>query len=351
MKMESTENSIARESDSTRIVVLAPNWLGDAVMSLPFFLELREVFPAASISVACRDYVSEIYSRKKEIDRIIIYRKSGFISRNSLIRKSGPWDIAFLLPPSFSSAFALFLAGVKRRIGYGTDFRSIILTDALDGALYKKGHLSDNYASLIDLVSNRVRESKSLPSIVPPGNWGDIIERKRIKGNYAVFSAGASYGPAKLWPAENYLKLAGLLSEDKGLEVVAVGTGKEKEYLNSIVNIKKKPGINLAGECDVKELIAVLKGAEVVVGNDSGPVHISAALGVPTVSLFGSTSPLWTGPRGTSSKIVESNIECSPCFKKECPKYSHAKCYDDITIERVYKVICEMLDSGNINCK
>ncbi len=354
MKMESIKNSIVCSPDNNRIVVVAPNWLGDAVMSLPFLLELRALFPAAVISVVCRDYVSEIYSRKKEIDRIILYRKRGFTSKNSLIRelrKSGPWDIAFLLPPSFSSAFAVFLAGVKRRIGYGTDFRSILLTDSLEGGLYRKGHLSSNYVRLIESVSDRVSESKSLPSIVPPGNWKGIIESKGITGNYAVFSAGASYGPAKIWPAENYLKLAELLYENKGLEIVAVGTGKDKEYLNLIVDIKRKQGINLAGECDIKELIAILKGAEVVVGNDSGPVHISAALGVPTVSLFGSTSPLWTGPRGTSSKIVESNIECSPCFKKECPIYNYAKCFDDITIESVYKVVCEVLGGININSK
>jgi heptosyltransferase-2 len=346
MKKEFIEDSIVHSPESKKILVFAPNWLGDAVMSLPFFLVLRITFPAAFIGVVCRDYVSEIYLRKKEIDRILVYKKSGLRNKIALIRKlrtSGPWDICFLLPPSFSSAFAVFLAGVKRRIGYGTDFRSILLTDEFKGALYKKGHLSNGYIKLINFVSEKKMEFEFLPSVIPPENWRDIIKTKGIKGKYAVFSAGASYGPAKLWPAENYLELAKFLYRDKGLYVVVVGTGKEREYLNSIVCKENKQVINLAGKCNVKELVAILKGAEIVVGNDSGSVHISAALGVPTVSLFGSTSPFWTGPRGKSSKIIKSKIECSPCFKKECPKYNYAKCFDDITIKSVYKAVCEVM--------
>ncbi|MCD6380184.1 lipopolysaccharide heptosyltransferase II [bacterium] len=346
MKKEFIENSIVHSSESKKILVLAPNWLGDAVMSLPFFLVLRTVFPAAFISVACRNYVSEIYLRNQEIDRILVYSKNGLKSKISLIRKlktSGPWDICFLLSPSFSSALSVFLAGVKRRIGYGTDFRSIFLTKAFKGNLYKKGHLSNGYIKLISLVSGKLKEFEFLPSITPTGNWTEIIKTKGIKGKYAVFSAGASYGHAKLWPGENYLKLAKLLYRKMGFPVVMVGTEKERVYLNSIVGKENKQVINLAGKCDVKELVAILKGAQVVVGNDSGSVHLSAALGVPTVSLFGSTSPFWTGPRGINSKIINSNIECSPCFKKECPKYNYAKCFDDITISRVYKAVCEVV--------
>jgi heptosyltransferase-2 len=100
--------------------------------------------------------------------------------------------------------------------------------------------------------------------------------------------------------------------------------------------------INIAGKVGVGELISVLNGAEVVVGNDSGPVHLSAALGVPTVSIFGSTSPEWTAPRGKRSKVVASEIKCSPCFKRECPIYDYAKCYDDISVERVFKAVYQV---------
>ena len=346
MKKEFTGNSTAHNSQSKRILVMAPNWLGDAVMSLPFFLQLRKVFPDAFICTVCRDYVSEIYSRKNEIDRILVYGKIGLKSKISLIKKirlSGPWDICFILSPSFSSAFIVFLAGLKSRIGYGTDYRSVLLTNAIEGALCKKDHLSNSYIRLIGLVSEEVMGYDYLPSVVPPEDSKNIIKSKGITGKYAVFSAGASYGPAKLWPAYNYLELARLFSGDKGIEIVTVGTEKEREYLNSIVGGENKAGINLAGKCDVKELIAILKGAEFVVGNDSGSVHISAALGVPTVSLFGSTSSLWTGPRGQDSVIVESNIDCSPCFKKKCPIYDYAKCFDNIKIVRVYKAVCEVM--------
>ncbi|MDZ7859848.1 MAG: lipopolysaccharide heptosyltransferase II [Candidatus Krumholzibacteriota bacterium] len=343
-----TENPSGKEYGIFRILVLTPSWLGDAVMSLSFFQKLRGVFPDGYIVAACSDYVSEIYENKTEINQIVTYSKGGLKNKISLIkelRSHARWEICFLLSPSFSSALTAFLSGAKRRIGYGTDSRSLLLTDAIDKTSYKKGHIYDVHSRLIGLARENVNEKEYIPSIEPPGNWKEIIESKGIKGKYAVFSAGASYGPAKLWPAENYLKLSELLRENEGLNVVAVGVSREREYLNSIIGKNNGSGVNLAGECNLKELIAILKGAEVVVGNDSGPVHLSSALGVPTVAIFGSTSPLWTGPRGKRSRIVNSNIKCSPCFKRECPLYDYAKCFDDILTGDVYEVVREVMSA------
>lgn len=343
-----TENSSEKECGIFRILVLTPSWLGDAVMSLSFFQNLRELFPDAFIGAACSEYVSEIYENRTEINQIVRYSKGGLKNKISLIRRlrsRGRWEICFLLSPSFSSALTAFLSGAKRRIGYGTDSRSLLLTDVIDKTYYKKGHVLDVHRRLIELARENVNKKEYIPSIKPPGNWKDIIESKGIKGEYAVFSAGASYGPAKLWPAENYSKLSELLRENKGLNVVTVGVSRERDYLNSIIGKDKGSGINLAGQCDLKELTAILKGADVVIGNDSGPIHLSSALGVPTVAIFGSTSPLWTGPRGKRSRIVNSNIKCSPCFKRECPLYDNARCFDDILIDDVYEVACEVMSA------
>jgi len=347
MKRESTNSSTACRSGSNQILVLAPNWLGDAVMSLPFFLQLGASFPESRLTVSCNDYVFEVYRREPAVDRFIRFRK-GFADRVSGIRKGRPkggWGLCFVLPPSFSSALTAFLAGTARRVGYGTELRSFLLTDPLKGESYKRGHLTDVYMKLVEEGGGQRGEGCGYPVVVPPEDWKDIIEDAGIRGNYAVLCAGASYGPAKRWPARRFSSLSMKLAEEMGLKTVKVGSESEKEYLDSIEG-GKGADINIAGKVGVRGLISVLKGASVVVGNDSGPVHIASALGIPTVSIFGSTSPDWTAPRGKRSLVLSSELECSPCFKRECPLYDHAKCLDDITVREVYNAIHEVLRGG-----
>ncbi len=345
MKRASTISSTACKSGNNEILVLAPNWLGDAVMSMPFFVELRESFPESRVTVSCSDYVFEVYRRSAAVDRFIrTYRSFGDrLSSIRRVRPDGGWGLSFVLPPSFSSALAALLAGTGRRVGYGTDFRSFLLTDPLKGRYYKNGHLTDVYIRLVDAAGGKGKGGCKYPSIVPPEDWKDVVKNTGIHEDYAVLCAGASYGPAKRWPQSRFSGLSRILEKEMGMKIVKVGTESEKNYLDSIKG-GEGGDINLAGKIDVRELICVLKGATVVIGNDSGPVHISSALETPTVSIFGSTSPDWTAPRGKRSEVLSSEMGCSPCFKRKCPLYSHAKCFDDITIQEVYEVIHEVLE-------
>lgn len=313
-------------------------------MSTPFFLALRDLFPGAEVTAACSGYVSELYQGNGTTDRLIIlngalYRR--ILKIRSLAPDSG-WDISFTLPPSFSSALTLLMAGAGERFGYATDMRSIILTGSIDGRMYKEGHLSDAYAKLAFHAAGKRAGKKYMPSVTPPAGWREIVQKFEIPGRYAVLCAGAKYGSAKMWPGERYSQLAQSLASREGLAIVKIGTPAEREYLDSIAVVPGR-AFNIAGECGTRELIAVLKGAEVVIGNDSGPVHISAALGTPTVSIFGSTSPEWTAPKGIHSTILRSSIECTPCFRKECPLYDRAKCFDDIIVKDVVNAVSQVL--------
>jgi len=344
MKMEPTENS-TRCISGNNILVFAPNWLGDSVMSLPFFFTLRKAVPQARITVICRRYVSEIFARLKVKDKLLVMEKTGLLETVSVIRKSsggaGNYDICFILPPSFSSALAVLLAGIKRRVGYGTDFRSLLLTDSLKGSLYRRGHIIERYLQLIERSGLYARERISMPVLSPPPDWKVIIKKLKIPEGYAVLSPGASYGEAKRWPPEKYRKLAQKIYSENSSFLAVVGSDRERDYLDRIC-IDNSYMINLAGRIDIHELTAVLRGAEAVVGNDSGTVHLSAALGVPTVAIFGSTSPEWTAPRGSSVEIISTGIPCSPCFDRECGRHEYPKCYDDIMIEDVYDAYCQL---------
>ena len=155
-----------------------------------------------------------------------------------------------------------------------------------------------------------------------------------------MFAAGAKYGPAKVWPADSYVGLALRLRDETGLRPVLVGSPDERVCLETISS--KTDGLNLSGKSGVGELMSVLRGADLVVGNDSGPVHVSAAMGVPTVAIFGSTSPVWTSPGGERALTVSSGAVCSPCFRKECPE-GDTHCLTDIGIDEVFEASMKLM--------
>jgi heptosyltransferase-2 len=341
----STGNSTACRSGRDHLLVLAPNWIGDVVMATPFLSLLRKENPGDFITVMCRDYVSDLLRRSAFIDDIITYRREGGVSRAILALRAGSpdggWDAAFLLPMSFSSALIAFLGGTARRIGYRSGGRGWLLTDPVKPSRHRTIHLSEEYAALARVYSGSGDDVVPEPCVIPRYDWKEQLAGFGLRGGYAVLAAGAAYGPAKVWPSGRFIDLAARLREEKGLRIVTVGSAGEREYLDTITEAGDD-AVNLAGRSDVGELMSILRGADLVVGNDSGPVHISAAMGVPTVSIFGSTSPVWTSPRGPRSRIVTSGADCAPCFRKECPQ-GDARCLRDITVDEVFQAAIETM--------
>jgi heptosyltransferase-2 len=327
--------------------VLAPNWLGDAVMATPFLFILRRAFPDMSIYLLCRSYVAAIYRHCSAVDNLLVYEREGGIRgalnalRNGAPRRAR--EICFLLPVSFRSALLSFLAGARRRVGYGGDFRRIFLTDALPSKAYRSRHLVDAYIELVKHVSGKVEEEVPLPVVVPSYEWEKDIQSFGLEEGYIVLSPGARYGGAKVWPIDRFTLLARLISKRTGLRIIVVGsTGEESNGEKILTKAGLGTGRNLAGRCSVDELLSVLRGASLVIGNDSGPVHIAAAMGRPTVAIFGSTSPAWTAPRGRAVEIVRADMECSPCFERECP-HGEPRCMMEIEPGHVCEKACRLL--------
>lgn len=316
-------------------------------MATPFLLALRRRLPSARIVLVCRDYVSEVFKRSPAIDSIAEYRGRSLRARIVAARgaDANGFDACFVLPPSFSAALVSCGSRARRRIGYAGQWRRMLLTDALDGAGYRAGHLSGAYLRLLERYTGAAEREISLPEVVPPPSWRKTAREFAGGDGYLVLAPGATYGSAKVWPHERYAALARMLLDRKGGTAIIIGRNEEREGAGVLAEKIGAGARNLAGTLSPEGLLAVLRGARIAIGNDSGPVHVSAALGVPTVAVFGPTSVEWTAPRGPAVRIVREDISCAPCFKRECP-FGPPRCLAQIAVDRVLDAALSLIDTG-----
>jgi heptosyltransferase-2 len=323
-------------TSTTRIAVIAPNWLGDAVMSLPLVGQLAAP-DGVSVTVVAPELTARVYRGLDAVDELVVLTRRGttrgVAARWRYLRAGRP-EAVVILPPSFSGALGPALAGVKVRTGYATDGRGMLLTDPVGSAGARSRHLSDEFLLLGERALARldiaVPETFEIPQVRVAGDDGEALDGLRadrgIPQRYAVLVPGATYGPAKSWPWRRYREVAVELSQD--IPVVLAGTAPERELCGSIAAGNPRV-FNLAGDTPIGTFLALLEQAAVVLANDSGSPHLAASLGTSVVVLFGSTSPEWTAPRGAAVDVVRFPVDCSPCFRKTCP--TQLECFDGIT--------------------
>jgi heptosyltransferase-2 len=314
-----------------RILVVAPNWIGDALMAQPLLTRLRAQDAAAKIHVLAPDWVAPVARRMPEVDEVIAVP-----FRHGALDLGGRWrvaralarrgyDRAVVLPNSWKSALVPFLAGIPRRAGYVGEFRYGLLNSTLPNAKSPTPvPMSIHYARLAG-----GEPAQPLPRPRLQVSESEVVETRRrfgIDARYAVLCPGAEYGPAKRWP---YFKE---LAERIGMPVVALGSASDREAAAGI------RGKDLTGRTTLDEAIVLIAGAALVVSNDSGLMHVAAALGRPQVALFGSSSPEHTPPASASARVVWLHIECSPCFARECP-LGHFRCMKEISVDQVLKLL------------
>lgn len=325
-----------------RIAVIAPNWLGDAVMSLPLLGMLGAT--GARVSVISSPYVARVYAGIGDVDEMVVDRPARrlrrIIARARVLDATAP-DAVAILPPSFSAALCARLGSVAVRVGYAADAREALLTDALPKKGARDEHLSINYRRLGERLLERLQISAPARWNTPAPWVGEddareargVLTAERVDVEaYAVVVPGAEYGPAKSWPEARFETLCDLLARD--MEVVLTGSARERELCDRIAAGRRRVH-NVAGETSLGGFFALLEGAAVVVANDSGSPHAAAALGAPTVVLFGSTSPAWTSPQGSAVEVVQHAVPCNPCFGRTCP--TQLECFNGIAPEEVYE--------------
>jgi heptosyltransferase-2 len=271
------------------------------------------------------------------VDGLVAYERGGGL-RGALaalgkgVPKTGR-EICFVLPKSFSSALVALVSGAPRRVGYAGELRA--------------EHLTTAYVRLLELATGEREKEIPFPVVVPPYEWQELLAAMDLEPGYIVISPGAEYGGAKMWPAGSYATFVRSLSQRTEGGIVVIGSESERNVAEEIVSESGVSARNLAGECSIDQLLAILRGASLIVGNDSGPVHISAAMGRPTLTIFGSTSPSWTSPKGRSVEIVRADLDCSPCFERECP-HGEPRCMLDIDPKRVFDLAYRMIGEGRL---
>jgi len=350
------ENPDGTAGPARKLVVIAPNWLGDAVMSLPAVSAAGAV-DGVVCAVLASPYTARVYAGAEGVDEVVVDEGRGarigrIRWRSRALRAVGA-DAAAILPPSFSSALAPFFARVPARVGYATDGRSVLLTEAPVPPRRGSEHLSSSYHRLVQRAMARVSARGAAPAgesarprlcVFEPDRREAqaVLGRFELSGRaFAAVAPGATYGPAKSWPWERYREAAAEIARD--VPVVLVGGPAEKAGCARIA--EGLPAVhNAAGSTSLGGFFALLSGAAVLLSNDSGPPHAAAALGVPVVVLFGSTSPDWTQPLGDGVTVLRNPVHCSPCFRRTCP--TQLECFAGISTREAVEAVRSSLASG-----
>lgn len=322
-------------------LVIAPQWIGDAVMTEPLLRRLNA--RGERLTVAALPWVAPVYRAMPQVSQILElpFAHGGlqWRSRRQLARElQGRFDTAYVLPNSLKSALVPLWAGIPRRVGYLGEARVGLLTHRL------KNPPKGKRASMVALYSALSGES-GFEQDRPQLHWPEA-ERARtlarlnlLAGAHVVLAPGAEYGPAKRWPARHFAALAASLEAT----VLLLGSGKEQALCEEIVAEAASPQVrNLAGQTSLLEAIGLIATARAVVSNDSGLMHVAAGLGVPQVAVFGSSSPDHTPPLSDRAQVIwlkrdpsyQPPLDCAPCFERECP-LGHTRCLVDVSAQRV----------------
>jgi heptosyltransferase II len=314
-----------------RLLVRAPNWVGDVVLSLPAVRDLRRNFAETRIEVLARPWVAEIYRAVPEVDDV--RQVAGF--REDVAWLRGRFDAAALLTNSFGTALQVYLSGTKERWGYATDGRGPLLTRAARVPGEIRGH-SEVYYYRAMLAGVGLSVSAACDSsLACRPDWHDEGDRllERREGGWIGLVPGAAFGGAKRWLPERYALVADQLSREKGASVAVLGAAAERGVAERIASLMESTPRVLCGETTLGGLVGVLARLRLLITNDSGPMHLAAALGVPVVAVFGPTDWRETAPRGPLCRLVREPVSCAPCKQRECP-IDH-RCMRRITADRV----------------
>jgi heptosyltransferase-2 len=338
----------------SRILVRATNWIGDAVMSIPALEAVRKRFPAAHITILARPWVSDVYRGTPFCDAIELYTpKPGmkdWTAKLALARslETKRFDTALILPNSFDAALICRLARIPTRIGFSRDARGILLTHPI--ARPKHGEIPVHerfyYLELLrraGWIDKLPEDGAPIHLPTKPRPFTDLgIEAERpVIG----LSPGAAFGSAKRWLPERFAESALELARHWNAAVVIFGSKDERPVAEQVE--RNLRGLdrsvvvrNLAGATNLREFMERIAACQFFLSNDNGAMHLAAAIGIPTLAVFGSTDHITTGPTGPSTRIVREAVECSPCLKRECP-IDH-RCMTRVTVSSVVQQALEL---------
>jgi heptosyltransferase-2 len=331
-----------------KILIRATNWVGDAIMVLPSLRAVRKRFPDAEIAIVTRPYVADIYRDQEMCNQIIPYdpksMHAGFSGREQLAAelRTQKFDVALLLQNAFDAAWLAWRAKIPERIGYARDGRSFLLTKAV--TLPRPGEIPAHekfyYLELLRRAGwlDAVQDQTFIELHVPEEKRRSADEFLRNSGARSgalrlAIGAGASYGSAKCWPPSRFADVANRLQSEADADIILFGTAAETSVSTAISAEMLRRPIDLTGKTAIVDLPALLSQCHLFIGNDSGAMHVAAAVGLPVVAVFGPTDPGGTSPVTPRCSIVQQKPYCSPCFLRRCP--TDHRCMTAITADVV----------------
>jgi heptosyltransferase-2 len=313
----------------TRALVVAPQWIGDAVMAEPLLATLAE--RGEEVTVAALPWVAPVFEAMPEVAATIVlpfaHRRLDWGARRRLAQSlRGRFDVAYVLPNSFKAALVPWLARIARRVGYRGELRAALLPDALPRPRGRPPMVAF-YGALAGTGFDPGRRPRL--QIARERTDAVAFAQGLAPGAYWAFAPGAEYGPAKRWPSAHYAALARALHARDRAPVVLLGSPGEAALCAEIAAQSAGACTVLAGRTSLADAIALIAGARGLASNDSGLMHVGAAFGVPQVAVFGSTSPLHTPPQSERARVLwlkdELGLDCMPCFDRTC-RYRHYRC-------------------------
>jgi heptosyltransferase-2 len=374
--------SAAFTTPPRRILVRGVNWLGDVVMTTPALLRLREKFPAAHITLLTPEKLRELWFHHPALDEAISFATGENVFSTGKKLRAGKFDLALVLPNSPRSALEVFLARIPQRVGYARPWRNFFLTQLVapraEAVKMRKRSLAEIQKLVAADVSRRqISDSRGFantgttahqiheylhlvatlganPEVLAPQLYVTLEEIETARKKFRLenisqpifgLNPGAEYGPAKRWPVEKFIAAVKEIQQRTDCVWLIFGGRSDMEIASRIAgeithHASRITHLNLAGQTSLRELMALLKQCRVLLTNDTGPMHVAAALGTPVVVPFGSTLPELTGPGlpgDPRHRLLKSDAPCSPCFLRECP--IDFRCMNGISVGRVVEAV------------
>lgn len=330
-----------------KVLVVAPSWIGDTILAQSLFARLHEQQGGLDLDVLAVPWIAPLLTRMPEVKRVIdspfVHGRFDLAARWTVGRKLAreAYDQAIVLPNSWKSALPVFFAGIARRTGFSGEARIGLLNDRRMVDERNLPLLVDRYAHLAETVGAPPSRPLTPPHLISTASQQQAARAALDLAPDAepmVFCPGAEYGPAKRWPAGHFAALAKLLPGPVWL----IGSTKDAAIGAEIERLAPGRVLNLCGRTTLEQAIDLIAGARCVVSNDSGLMHVAAALDRPMAALFGSSSPNYTPPMSSRARIISLGLECSPCFKRECP-LGHLRCLNQMSPAMVANAVKEVV--------
>jgi len=318
---------------SEKILVRAPNWLGDCVMSTVFLQKLVQKNVGASVSVLCQNSVASVFRGLSFVNEVVTFDNLN----------GSTWDTAYILPNSFSSALKIWRLAVPRRIGYAGDWRSAFLTEAK--VLDNRWHYVRRYLGLLDEQAMDIHDTR--PTLSPPLDHSIASTLPKSSGPRVAMAVG-SVAPARRWFPQRFAEIARRIQQDKKGQIVLLGSASDVPVADIVARQIGSGVVNFTGKTSLEQLKSVLSQSDLVVTNESGVMHVAWALNKPTVIIAGPSEPRLTSPWGSNIRLLQAReLFCVPCVRNTCWRGGpeHQQCMFQVEVEEVWSVVDDLLTS------